>query len=170
MKFHPAVYFGLALLPGLGRALGAGYQLDLTLSEGKKHQEVTNHAQAAHRPLQRREVVEGGAASDFSTNWKITRTSKVEAEDVLVHFYVVTMDRRGQAPPALDPKRVVIESALTMDFPEGETAIGSPHFRVDGPGVYLVRVEVAPDPQAAGADPHASANAAEFIELELVVK
>jgi hypothetical protein len=106
--------------------------------------------------------VEGSADASFTAVWKVSRSAKTDTKDVLVHFYVVKTDRQGQAPPALEPGHVVIECALTMDFPPNQTSAGTQQFRVDGPGVYLVRIEAGADPEKPGT--------ADYAEMELVVK
>ena len=45
---------------------------------------------------------------------------------------------------------VVIESALTMDFPAGESAKATLPFHVEGPGVFLIRVEAGGDSDTTG--------------------
>lgn len=136
-------------------ASGVGFSLVLNVSDGKTRQSVETERQRPAIAPMRRTIVEGSTGSQFTSDWKVTRAAKDTAADVLVHFYVVRLDKTGEAPPPLDPKRVVVESALTMDFPPGETARASMPFRVDGPGVYLIRIE-------AGSD--------DFVELEMVVK
>jgi hypothetical protein len=106
--------------------------------------------------------MQAAADSQFTATWKVVRHAKDGTKDTLVHFYVVKVDRQGQAPPALDPSVVVLESALTMDFPTGEVAGGTQRFRVDGPGIYLVRIEAGGDPDKPGLE--------DFAEMELVVK
>lgn len=102
------------------------------------------------------------ADGSFIATWKVTRTDAAEVKDVLVHFYVVKLDRAGQAPPALDPAKVTIESALTMDFANGKSSQATQQFRVDGPGVYLVRIEAGTDPDNPGQ--------ADYAEIELSLK
>ncbi|GIW86545.1 MAG: hypothetical protein KatS3mg108_0869 [Isosphaeraceae bacterium] len=62
--------------------------------------------------------------------------------DVVVHFYVARIEAEGQKSlPELNDAVVVLETALDMDFRPGGHAGGRTTFRVDAPGVYLVRVE-----------------------------
>ena len=62
-------------------------------------------------------------------------------KDVLVHFYVVRIDKAGQNPPPLEPKDVVIETAQTLDFAADVSTTAEVEFKPDRPGIYLVRVE-----------------------------
>jgi len=144
-------------------AHGAGYDAVLEVRDGKNGQTARqNKSSTAPSAMSRRVVLEGSTDDHFTATWKIVRKDQTTVKDELVHFYVVKMERQGQAPPALAPSRVVIESAVTMDFPAGETARGTQEFRVDGPGIYLVRVEVGTDPDKPGVE--------DYAELELVAK
>ena len=151
-----------ALVALLATSLGAvqlpvGFRLSLELTQSGKA--------AATQPITRttaRPVVHGRITEPFTVRWKATRTAKDTAENVLVHLYVVRIDREGEAPPPLEPRHVVLESALTMDFPTAESASGQQRFRISRPGVYLVRVETRSEAdQPVGGD---------FEELDLVVR
>jgi len=146
---------------GASIAHAAGFEASLSVSQGNTRQS-TKTAATTRGALERRVQLAGPPGARFTATWKMTRTAKDQADDVLVHFYVVKLDRPGEAPPPLDPNRVVIESALTMDFPSGEAASANQPFRIDEPGVYLVRIEIAIDTQHAARE--------DYAEMELVVK
>ena len=151
----------IAMVPLIGStAHGAGFALSLDVSQGKTTQTV--RAGVVAHPLHPRAALNGSASVPFVATWKVARSGADEAKDVLVHFYVVHLERPAEAPPPLDPRKVEIESALTMDFPSGKTAGATLPFRIDRPGVYLVRIEAS----------EASENAErrDFVEIELVVK
>ena len=62
-------------------------------------------------------------------------------ENVLIHFYVAREEKVGQkdvAPPGDD---VVLETACDLDFKPGAKVGARSTFKIDRPGVYLVRVE-----------------------------
>lgn len=143
-------------------AQAAGYDATVELRDGTSR--IARHTTATTAPsaMPRRVTLESSAENPFTVVWKVVRRDPTAAVDGLVHFYVVKMDRQGQAPPPLEPSRVVLESAVTMDFPPGETSGGTQQFRVDGPGIYLVRVEIGADPDKPGSE--------DFAELELVAK
>ena len=143
-------------------ARGAGFDCSLELSDGKGSQSTKSAADKGNTPMARRVVLEASADAMLTAKWKVIRSAKSEAKDVLVHFYVVKLDRQGQTPPPLEPKQVTVESALTMDFPQNEKATGSQPFRVDGAGVYLIRIEAGADPDKPGSE--------DFAEIELVAK
>jgi hypothetical protein len=143
-------------------ASGEGYSPSLTVSDGKDHQASATPTAGLHKPLDRRPSLAAGADAEFTAEWKVVRTAKDDEKDVLVHFYVVKIDREGQAPPPLDPKVVVMESALTMDFPPGEKSSAKLRFRLPEAGLYLVRIEAGGDPRKA-VQP-------DFAELELSAK
>lgn len=145
-----------------GVARGAGYAVSLDVSDGTNKLSVHNDSPKPQPPDEKRPSMAGHADAQFTATWKVARRAKDEAKDVLVHFYVVRLDRAGQAPPALAPQRVPIESALTMDFPPGHSAGATLKFRVDQPGIYLVRVETRP-----GSD---DSDHEDFAAMELAVK
>ncbi len=135
--------------------------MSLELSNGKDSAAARSKP-AGVDPLAHRKVLQAAADGSFTLKWKVTGTAKDMAKDVVVHFYVVKLGHQGQAPPPLEPTQVVLEGAIRMDFPDGEAASGTQPFRLDEPGVYLLRVEAGGDPDKPG-----SADAA---ELELVAK
>jgi hypothetical protein len=62
--------------------------------------------------------------------------------DVVVHFYVVRIDAIAQKEiPSLSGEGLVIETAHDLDFRPGGHTGGRATFKIDTPGVYLVRVE-----------------------------
>jgi hypothetical protein len=162
MRHLPLVVAPLVLLLSLSAAQANGFRAELKVTDGKATQSARSETSHKSRPGANRVTLDASADGSFTANWKVTRTEAAEAKDVLVHFYVVKLDRAGQAPPALDPAKVAIESALTMDFANGKSSDGTQRFRVDGPGVYLVRIEAGTDPDNPGQEDHA--------DIELSVK
>lgn len=154
---------GAMLLLSTGAvARGARYELSLEMAAGKEKLISKSRPAEPGKPAEKRAAMEGRTDAQFTATWKVMRTGKDEAKDVLVHFYVVRIGRPGEAPPPLEPRRVVIESALTMDFPPGETAGAAVKFRVDAPGTYLVRIEARPNADEAGHE--------EFAAMDLVIQ
>lgn len=160
---HRVHFFAAALiLVSATCARCATFDAELKISEGKHERTVKSSKTAAGKPPERRAAFDGAAGVQFTASCKITRAAKDEAKDVLVHFYVVRIDRTGEAPPPLEPSKVVIEGAWTMDFPSGEASSARLPFRIDEPGIFLVRLEARPNADAAATDT--------FVELELIVK
>jgi hypothetical protein len=118
------------------------FAVSLEVSDGKAKQAAGTESDPPKDPaVAPRPVFNAPADAQLAATWKITATGKEPLKDVLVHFYVVRIDRAGQSPPPLEPKDVVLESALTMDF-EPKTGTGATlKFRVPQPGTYLVRIE-----------------------------
>lgn len=143
-------------------ARGATFDAELKISEQKHERTVKSSNSGARKPPERRPTFEGPAATQFTASCKITRAARDEAKDELVHFYVVRIDRPGEAPPPLEPAKVVIEGAWTMDFPPGESSSARLPFRIYEPGVYLMRLEARPNTNEAATDA--------FAELDLIVK
>lgn len=160
---HRAPLFAAALvLLSATCARCATFDAELKLSAGKHERTVKSSKTAAGKPPERRAAVDGAVGGQFTASCKITRAAKDEAKDVLVHFYVVRIDRAGEAPPPLEPSKVAIEGAWTMDFPPGETTSARLPFRIDEPGIFLVRLEARPNADDAATDT--------FVELDLIVK
>lgn len=113
-------------------------------------------------PANQRTVMRFAKGSRVTADWKVTNVGKQPLTDVLVHFYVVRIERPGQAPPPLEPKEVVIESALTMDFPVNGSTSAAVQFLPDKAGTYLVRIESPGTDQTRGQD--------HFAALDIVVK
>ncbi len=63
--------------------------------------------------------------------------------DVVVHFYVAKAESVGQksVPDLSNENAIVVESALDMDFRPGGHSGARSKFKIDEPGVYMVRVE-----------------------------
>lgn len=162
MRSFPLFVAPLVLLFSVSAARAAGFAAELKVTDGTATQSAKSNALQDSRPGAHRVRLDASADGSFTATWKITRTGPTEAKDVLVHFYVVKLDRPGQAPPALDPGKVAIESALTMDFVQGKSSSAAQQFRVKEPGVYLVRIEAGGDPDKPGQE--------DYAEIELSVK
>jgi hypothetical protein len=162
MRRTAGIFFVFVLLLAASSVDAANFDATLDLSDGSTSQTAHSGAATTGDPLTHRAALTGSANATYTMKWKVVRSAKDEAKDVLVHAYVVKMDKQGQAPPALEPSAVVIESAISMDFPPGEVSSATQPFHVDGPGVYLIRIEAGGDPDKPGS--------ADFAEIELVVK
>src|SRR5947209_13934448 len=137
-------------------APGAGYKISLKVSDGQHERTATSQLPERHKPGELRLTLETRAGTKCTATWKVARSARDEAKDVLVHFYVVRIGRAGEAPPPLDPAKVAIETALTMDFPPAEASSATLQFKVDHPGVYLVRVEARPNSEEPGHEEYAA--------------
>ena len=154
--------FLLAMFSCSALVHAAGFQVEIKLGDGKTTQSQKSKQASSPKQTDHRITLESSVDAPFTATWKVTRTDPVEAQDALVHFVIVKLDRPGQAVPPLEPGRVPIECALTMDFTKDKTATGTQPFHLDSPGVYLVRVEAGGDPDKPGQE--------DFAEVELVVK
>ncbi len=129
----------IALLCWAARASPGGEPFNASLSVSD-----SNHSQSTTQPSQtseRRPVLESTTDLPLSARWKMTYVGGPPAADVLVHFFVVRIDKLGQDPPALDPAIVLVESALLMDFDPNSSSSADLPFRIDNPGKYLVWIE-----------------------------
>jgi hypothetical protein len=139
------------------------FSVSLEISNGKEKQSATTQTDPPkEQKLIRRPVLEGSSDSHFTATWKLTATGTETLKDVLVHFYVVRIDRAGQAPPPLEPRDVVIESAMTMDFEPKGAAGATLKFQAPQAGTYLVRIETQGGPEKKTHE--------HFAAIDLVVK
>lgn len=84
--------------------------------------------------------LKAGAGADLI--WEAANTSADKKfKNVLVHVFIVPVDKVGQARPPKLTKNVAYESALTMDFAPKEKAQWKHTLRLNAAGVYLLRVE-----------------------------
>lgn len=162
MRLLLIVALGMVALLNPAIARASGFSAELNLKDAKAGKSAKSAGPAAPDQMPRRVSFETSAGAPLVATWTIRRTIEGEAKDVLVHFVVVKLDRPGQAIPSLEPSKVPIECALTMDFVKDKAAHGSQPFRINDPGVYLVRIEAGGDPDKPGRE--------DFAEIELVVK
>ena len=133
----------VAILLGLTR-LGRAEDFSATLElSGAGGTQKTESAAGLGRHREKARPVFHAAVSEALTlRWKCSSQAAKLFENVLVHVYVAREEKLDQDdPPDLKPDRVALESAITMDFKAGDSAHASLTFRVDKPGIYLVRVE-----------------------------
>jgi hypothetical protein len=91
-----------------------------------------------------RPVVKAKAGEPIKIQYVLTNVYPHKTlENVVVHFFVARQAKVAQKdlPNLGDEKNVVLESAFEMDFKPGAKAGARTSFKIDAPGVYLVRVE-----------------------------
>jgi hypothetical protein len=129
-----------------GRAEEGAVEVEI---QGPVEKQVAENQPLPARSPRPRPVFHAQAGDRLSARWKFSGGHDPAFEDVLLHFYVVKLNRLGQVEPRdLKPEDVVIETGLTMDFKGKDTAAGRFVFRVRDPGVYLARVEALNWPAA----------------------
>jgi hypothetical protein len=140
------------------------FEIAMTLSDGTNKQEANTQTEPPPKPgpAAVRPVLQVPFGDKCTASWKLTSNSKETLKDVLVHFYVVRIERAGQDPPPLEPSQVVIESAQTIDLAYHDTTSAALQFTPDRPGIYLCRVETQ-----GSADPKGHEH---FAAIELTVK
>ncbi len=89
-------------------------------------------------------------------------TDKATVKDVLVHCFVVKIDKADQQEVPKLTKGVVVESALTMDFKTQDKTEGEISFTPPNPGRYLLRLELKNAGAKDGREP--------FAALELLIR
>ena len=157
----PLLLFSVMAAPQ--RGWGNTFDAAVTVTAGDQKQTAKSAAEMPKEPaVAVRPALESSSDVKFSAKWKVTNSSKETLKDVLVHFYVVRINKLGQAPPPLEPQDVVIESAQTMDFSPGSTTSAVLQFKPDRAGIYLVRIEAQGAADGAGHE--------DFASMDLVVK
>jgi hypothetical protein len=133
--------FVLAMAP-IARAEHAKITLDVA---GKTAQETAFVDQtppdSGKNP---RPVVKVKAGETIKVQYVLTNVYPHKTlENVVVHFFVAKQGKVAQKdlPNLGDEKNVVLESAFEMDFKPGAKAGARTSFKIDTPGVYLVRIE-----------------------------
>lgn len=89
-----------------------------------------------------RPVLKVRAGRPIRAQWMFTNVYPNKTlQNVVMHFYVVKQSAVGQKelPPIGDD--VTLETAFDMDFKPGAKAGGRHTFKIEEPGVYLIRVE-----------------------------
>ncbi len=111
--------------------------------QGQQEKQTATNAPALHRsPAPARRVFHARLNEPLKVRFSLSLNEVTTLEDMLVHLYVAPEEQLNQMrPPDLKPDRVVLESALTMDLKTNRTVRANFSFRVDKPGIYLVRVE-----------------------------
>ena len=124
------------------RAEHAKITLDVTTSKGQETAFVDQTPPASGknpRPVLKAKVGEPIKVQYMLTNVYPHKT----LENVVVHFFVARQAKVGQKELPDLQGDVVTESAFEMDFKPGAKAGQKSSFRVDKPGVYLIRVETS---------------------------
>jgi hypothetical protein len=155
---------GIVVISGaVATARADHFAIDLEVKAAKVSKTARTDTVAVGVKPKPRGILEAQAGKTIEAKWTITSTAgKDTAKDVLVHFFVVKIDKAGQQTvPKLD-KDVPAESALTMDFKPKDKAEGELSFTIDKPGTYLIRLETI---GSAGKDGHEH-----FAALDLVIK
>ena len=139
------VTLALSLLAGSLRADSLTATLQLESATEKQSAQTAPPSQRSRDS--RRIVLHARVNEALTARWTCRSADGKPAPDVLVHFFVVREEQLNQPQvPDLKPDRVVVESALTMDFKDRDAAKASLSFKLDKAGSYLVRVEAqSPD-------------------------
>src|SRR5207244_5082794 len=89
-----------------------------------------------------RPVLKARAGEPIKVNWTLTNVYPHKTlANVVVHFFIVKVQKVGQKEAPDLRGDVVLESAFEMDFKPGAKAGQRNTLRIHDPGVYLVRVE-----------------------------
>jgi hypothetical protein len=87
-------------------------------------------------------VLQAKSGERVIVHWVITRGARQPAvKNVLVHFFVVPLEKAGQTSIPKGDKNNPVESAIVMDFKTGLKAQGEVTFTIKQPGAYLLRLE-----------------------------
>jgi hypothetical protein len=117
-------------------------------------------AEARHSPSDKKgepRAVLSVANTAVTLKWTARKTDQgAIAKDVLVHFFVVKIDKPDQQEVPKLTKGVAAESALKMDFKTQDKAEGEITLTLPGTGCYLVRLELKGIAGKSGNDPFAA--------------
>jgi hypothetical protein len=153
--------FALGVLPA--RSWATHFEVSLQVADGSNKESAGTATEPPKaRDVFIRPVMHSTPGTHCKAKWKLTCKSNELLKDVLVHFFVVRVDKLGQIPPPLEPAAVVIETATTMDFAPDSSTSAELEFVPEQPGIYLVRIETQGTAEIKGHE-HYSA-------IDLVVK
>jgi len=161
---RPAPFLFVVLLglvaPSLGRA--DDFTIDLKVQAGKKPETAEAKYSSPDAKSSPRAVLMAAVDAPIGVKWHVRNTDKATVKDVLVHFFVVKIDRADQQEVPKLTKGVVVESALTIDFKAQDKTEGEISFTAPNPGRYLLRLELKNAGAKDGREP--------FAALELLVR
>ncbi len=148
-------------VPSPGRA--DDFTIELKAQAGKKLETVEAKYPLTDGKPSPRAVLMAAVDTPIRVQWMVRNIDKaLMAKDVLVHFFVVKIDKADQQEVPKLTKNVVVESALTMDFKGQDRTEGDLAFAVSNPGRYLLRLELKNAGAKDGREP--------FAALELLVR
>ena len=132
----------LGPLPSAAAPATEHARIELTIvSEAGTERATVDQTPPAHGKNPR-PVAQGRAGEPIRLSYMVTNVYPHETlKDVVVHLYVAPIDRVGQPELPTIGDDVVLETAFDLDLRPGAHAGGRATFRIDAPGVYLVRVE-----------------------------
>ena len=124
------------------RAEHAKITLDVTTSKGRETAFVDQTPPASGKNPRR--VLKAKVGEPIKVQYMLTNVYPHKTlENVVVHFFVARQEKVGQKELPDLQGDVVTETAFEMDFKPGAKAGQKSSFRVDKPGVYLIRVETS---------------------------
>ena len=122
------------------RAEHAKITLDVTTSKGQETAFVDQTPPPSGKNP--RPVVKAKVGEPIKVQFMLTNVYPHKTlENVVVHFFVAKQEKVGQKDLPDLQGEVVTETAFEMDFKPGAKAGQKSTFRVDKPGVYLIRIE-----------------------------
>jgi hypothetical protein len=134
------VALALACLPARP-ARAEHFDIQLTVTTARESQTASWDTSPPEMGVNPRPVVSGRAGDDVKVGW-VMRSAFPHATmpGVQVHFYVVKATAVGQKtlPPRDAPH--LVDTSFRMDFLPDYAARGQLTFRIEQPGVYLVRL------------------------------
>lgn len=158
---RPRFQFALMLFCfAAGAARADDFTIEVKVQAGKKPESAEAKYPPPDGKVLPRVVLMTTVDAPVSVKWSVRRTDKEPVKDVLVHFFVVKIDKADQPEVPKLTKNVVAESALTMDFKGQDKAEGEISFAAPNPGRYLLRLELK----------NAGKKDEPFAALELLVK
>lgn len=147
-SLQTVIVFVAAMALSSAWASAGDFELTLNVSAGSQNQSAQTPKSAASRPSTAdRPALTVSAGEKCVVAYKVTSVARQLLENALVHCFVVRIEKAGNPPPPLDPKLVILESALTMDFPTGSSTHAELELRPQRPGVYLVQIEASNGPE-----------------------
>ena len=140
--FRIGLFLGWGLIATSSSAIAEHAKINLDVIGPKSQQTAFVDQTPPAYGKSPRPVLKVKSGDPIKLNWMLTNVYPHKTlENVVVHFFVVKVDKVGsKEAPDLNGD-VVTESAFEMDFKPGAKAGQKNSLKIKEPGVYLVRVE-----------------------------
>jgi len=131
----------LALLLAGVRGFGGDFQPRIDLAGITLEQADASEVRTGKEAIPRKSVALS-LGEKTPVHWTLAYTGAKDLTNILVHFYVVKVDRPGRpAVRETKPSAILVENAMSLDLHAKDDAKGEIDLVFRAPGIYLLRLE-----------------------------
>jgi len=130
----------LVLLPGA--SLAEHYDITLTVEGQQDKAEASSDDSPPAEGFKKRPVFRGKAGEPLVVQFFLTNVNPHETtKQVTIQYYVMPVEKVGQKEVPSPGPAALLHGSFVMDFkPKGRVGLRQ-QFRIEKPGIYLLRVE-----------------------------